>query len=117
MADAELKAEEPVHIESRINPKCDLSVLNTEDAEFIASFTEAQRKRVIWKVDIRLIPMLTILYLISFLDRSNIGNAKIEGLDTDLQLDGVKYNVALCIFFIPYILLELASFLVPYTSW
>jgi hypothetical protein len=68
--------------------------------------------------------MLTILYLISFLDRSNIGmsfamlcgfrrllmqvfagNAKIEGLDTDLQLDGVKYNVALCIFFIPYILL------------
>ncbi|ETS76899.1 hypothetical protein PFICI_10773 [Pestalotiopsis fici W106-1] len=105
MADTELKAEEPVHIESRIDPKCDLSALNTEDAEFLASFTEAQRKRV----DIRLIPMLTILYLISFLDRSNIGNAKIEGLDTDLQLDGVKYNIALCIFFIPYILLEIPS--------
>lgn len=34
----------------------------------------------------------------------NLGNAKIEGLDEELQLDGVKYNIALCIFFIPYIL-------------
>lgn len=33
-----------------------------------------------------------------------LGNAKIEGLDEDLELDGVKYNIALCIFFIPYIL-------------
>ncbi|KAI0170077.1 major facilitator superfamily domain-containing protein [Pestalotiopsis sp. NC0098] len=109
MTDTELKAEKPAHIETRAGPHCDLNALSAEDAEFLASFTEGQRKRVIWKVDIRLIPMLTILYLISFLDRSNIGNAKIEGLDNDLQLSGVQYNVALCIFFIPYILLEIPS--------
>lgn len=39
-----------------------------------------------WKVDLYLIPWLCLLYLISFLDRTNIGNAKIEGLQTDLQM-------------------------------
>jgi hypothetical protein len=29
------------------------------------------------KMDFRLIPMLALLYLLSFLDRSNIGNAKV----------------------------------------
>lgn len=37
------------------------------------------------KVDKRLVPMLAVLYLISQLDRANIGNAKIEGLDRDLK--------------------------------
>lgn len=48
--------------------------------------------------------MLAALYL-SHLDRANIGNAKIEGLLTDLALDGVQWNVVLSIIFIPYILL------------
>jgi len=39
---------------------------------------EAER-RVIRKLDLRLIPWLSLLYLISFLDRTNIGNAKIQG--------------------------------------
>lgn len=38
------------------------------------------------KVDFWLIPWLCLLYLISFLDRTNIGNAKIEGLQTDLNM-------------------------------
>lgn len=47
--------------------------LAAEDAEFLAHFTEAQRKQVLRKVDWRLVPMLLILYLISFIDRANIG--------------------------------------------
>ncbi|KAK6070282.1 transporter [Seiridium cupressi] len=103
------KIEKPPHVESRIDPRYDLTALTVEDAEFLVSFSEEARKRVIWKVDIRLIPMLTILYLMSYLDRSNIGNAKIEGLNDELQLSGVKYNIALSIFFIPYILCEIPS--------
>lgn len=56
------------------------------------------------QVDWRLIPVLAILYLMSHLDRANIGNANIEGLSDDLGLSGTQYNVALCIFFISYIL-------------
>lgn len=53
--------------------------------------------------------MLAVLYLISHLDRANIGNAKIEGLLEDLNMDGLHYNIALAIFFIPYILLGMFS--------
>jgi MFS family permease len=53
--------------------------------------------------------MLACLYLISQLDRANIGNAKIEGLDKDLGLSGVQYNICNSIFFIPYVLLEVPS--------
>lgn len=60
-------------------------------------------------MDIRLVPMLAVLYLISHLDRSNIGNAKIEGLVDDLQLTGIQWNIVLSIFFVPYVLLGMLS--------
>lgn len=37
-------------------------------------------KKLIRKLDLRLIPLPTLLYLLSFLDRTNIGNAKIQGV-------------------------------------
>lgn len=36
-------------------------------------------------------------------------NAKIEGMVTDLGLDGVQWNIVLSVFFVPYILLEVPS--------
>lgn len=38
------------------------------------------------KLDWRLLPAVGILYLLSFLDRSNVANARIEGLATDLGM-------------------------------
>ena len=43
------------------------------DARFLADFTDEQKKTVLRKVDYRLVPMLLVLYLISFIDRANIG--------------------------------------------
>lgn len=48
--------------------------------------------------------MLAMLYLVAHLDRSNIGNAKIEGLTEDLNMDGIQWNIALSIFFVPYVI-------------
>jgi hypothetical protein len=36
-------------------------------------------RKLLWRLDFRLIPWLCLLYLISFLDRTNIGNAKLIG--------------------------------------
>ncbi|KAH8663793.1 major facilitator superfamily domain-containing protein [Ilyonectria robusta] len=83
--------------------------LSEADRAFLDGFTEEQRKKVMWKLDIRLVPMLAFLYLIAYLDRANIGNAKIEGLMEDLNLSGTQYNIALSIFFVPYIILEMPS--------
>ncbi|KAG6364770.1 hypothetical protein INS49_006374 [Diaporthe citri] len=83
--------------------------LSSEDIEFYTGFSAQRRKRVVRKVDIRLVPVLTILYLIAHIDRANIGNAKIEGLIEDLGLTGAEYNISLAIFFVPYIFLLVDS--------
>ncbi|KAF2742359.1 MFS general substrate transporter [Sporormia fimetaria CBS 119925] len=70
---------------------------------------EAEAKRILSKVDYRLVPLLALLYLVAFIDRSNIGNAKIAGLTEDLNMHGLQYNTAVTIFFVPYTLLEVPS--------
>ncbi|KAG1731492.1 MFS general substrate transporter [Suillus paluster] len=57
-------------------------------------------------------PILSLMYLLSFLDRGNIGNAKLDGLVTQLDLTGNRYNIALTMFFIPYGLFECPANLV-----
>ncbi|KAG9231111.1 MFS nicotinic acid transporter-like protein [Amylocarpus encephaloides] len=76
-----------------------------------AHLTEAEKaeidRNLVWKLDLQLIPWLCLLYLISFLDRTNIGNAKIVGLQKSLgNLSTGKYNAALSIFFVSYALFE-----------
>ncbi|KAF9377253.1 hypothetical protein CPB97_010313 [Podila verticillata] len=70
--------------------------------------SEAIRK-VRWKVDKRFMPMLSLLYLCSYLDRSNIGNAKVFNLEEDLQLRPGIYNTALSIFFVGYVIGEIPA--------
>ncbi|KAK5468804.1 hypothetical protein LTR20_003150 [Exophiala xenobiotica] len=66
----------------------------------------ALEKKLLWKTDLNLIPITFLLFLCAFIDRINIGNARIQGLEKDLNLQGSDYNIALFMFFVPYILLE-----------
>ena len=43
------------------------------------------------------------------IDRSNIGNARIDGLAKDLKLTGDKFNISLLVFYIPYVLVDIPS--------
>ncbi|RJE20721.1 Mfs transporter [Aspergillus sclerotialis] len=64
-------------------------------------------KALLRKLDRRLLPPLTILYLLSFLDRSNVGNAKLEGLTTDINMTGNQYLTGLTLYFVGYVLFEI----------
>ncbi|KAJ5585291.1 high-affinity nicotinic acid transporter [Penicillium hispanicum] len=66
-------------------------------------------QRILQKMDLRIMPIVSLLYFMSFLDRGNIGNAKIEGLGTDLDLTGQQYNWTLTVFFFTYAFLEIPS--------
>ncbi|KAG4422013.1 hypothetical protein IFR04_004872 [Cadophora malorum] len=72
-------------------------------------FSHVDEKKVLRKMDIRLLPMLALLYLLSFLDRGNIGNAKIEGLTETLNMTGPQYNWCLTVFFFTYCAFEVPS--------
>ncbi|KAH6885643.1 major facilitator superfamily domain-containing protein [Coprinopsis sp. MPI-PUGE-AT-0042] len=75
----------------------------------LSDITEEDRQRVLRKMDWHLLPFISLLYLLSFLDRSNIGNARIAGMADDVGLTGLKYNVVAAVFFVPYALAELPS--------
>ena len=78
-------------------------------SEILEQVDRKKERALLWKLDWHVLPMISILYMLSFVDRINIGNAKIQGLDTDLKMSGSDYNVALFVFFIPYILFEVPS--------
>ncbi|KAE9965489.1 hypothetical protein EG328_009602 [Venturia inaequalis] len=61
------------------------------------------------KLDLKLLPPLSLLYLLSFLDRSNVANARIEGLVTDLHITGNQYLTALTLYFIGYVIFEASA--------
>ncbi|KAK4243543.1 major facilitator superfamily domain-containing protein [Corynascus novoguineensis] len=76
------------------------------ESEEVESGT-VDKKALLRKLDWRLLPAVGILYLLSFLDRSNVGNARIEGLADDLNMTGNQYLTGLTLYFIGYVLFEI----------
>ncbi|KAE9377036.1 major facilitator superfamily protein [Stipitochalara longipes BDJ] len=101
----------PIHLTNVIiGEKQD--VAHSEDVEKVTldeAIDPIAEKKLLWKVDCHVVPPLLILFLLAFLDRVNIGNAKIQGMTKELHMVGQDYSIALFIFFIPYILLEVPS--------
>jgi sugar phosphate permease len=75
----------------------------------VMEFGPAERARILRKLDWHILPVVSLLYLLSFLDRSNVGNAKVAGMSTDLNLVGFRYNIAAAVFFILYSFAEVPS--------
>ncbi|KAL4900126.1 hypothetical protein BDW74DRAFT_188671 [Aspergillus multicolor] len=83
---------------------------NLEAGTLTLHLEPINKRQLLMKIDLRLLPMLCFMYMITFLDRVNIGNAATLGLKEDLDIvSGTKYNAALMIFFIPYIIFEIPS--------
>lgn len=72
-----------------------------EDKEF--------EKKLVRRMDIRIMPLLVLLFFLAFLDRVNIGNAKLSTMEKDLGLVGSEFNWCLSIFFVGYIVFEVPS--------
>ncbi|KIM68309.1 hypothetical protein SCLCIDRAFT_1017899 [Scleroderma citrinum Foug A] len=66
-------------------------------------------RQLIRKIDMRTIPWLSLLYLLCFLDRTNIGNAKLYNMEKDLHITDNQYLACLTIFFASYFLFEVPA--------
>ncbi|KAI1373364.1 MFS general substrate transporter [Hypoxylon crocopeplum] len=86
---------------------------NDKEAESVGPhpgvFDAHAERRLLRKIDLHLWPILFLIYMLSFLDRINISNARIQGMTEELDLYGNRFNVALFVYFVPYILLEVPS--------
>ncbi|KAE9366459.1 phthalate transporter [Stipitochalara longipes BDJ] len=72
----------------------------------IAEYSPEEQKRIVRKVDLRLVSTLGILYCASLMDRTNLGSAAIAGMTVELNLIGERYNIITLIFFLPYVLFQ-----------
>ena len=92
----------------------------------------AKEKKLLRKIDLRLLPILVsrqplsdllpfnvflvlipnawshqiIMYIMNYIDRNAVPQARVQGLEKDLNLKGVEYNVVLSVTFIGYILMQ-----------
>jgi hypothetical protein len=68
-------------------------------------------RRLTRKLDFQLLPICYLILLAVFLDKVNIGNARIQGLEKELHMDpkSNQFNVALSLFWVTYILIEIPS--------
>lgn len=62
--------------------------------------TEEEKAAYIRKLDWNMMPVIFIIYMLSVLDRSNLGNAHVAGLDEGIGLVGNQYNLLGTIFYI-----------------
>jgi ACS family tartrate transporter-like MFS transporter len=65
-------------------------------------------ERTLRKVRWRILPLVMVLYVICYVDRTNVGFAK-AGLATDAGITDAAYGLAAGIFFIGYVLFEVPS--------
>ncbi|KAF2117995.1 major facilitator superfamily domain-containing protein [Lophiotrema nucula] len=68
---------------------------------------DKETRRIVRKIDMRLLPTLAIIYAFALIDRVNLPNARIAGMDEDLGLSlGSRYSILTMIFFVPYIIFQ-----------
>jgi hypothetical protein len=89
----------------------DVSSADGDSPSPVIAMTPMQYRKLIWKLDIRLLPPLFALWFVSLIDRINIGSAKIFGLEKDLHMNpkGNDFNIALIIVIIGLITMEVPS--------
>ncbi|KAM5541373.1 hypothetical protein V8D89_004927 [Ganoderma adspersum] len=93
--------------EEKISQAGEKGSIHTPSESSAVLYSAADEKRLLRKLDANLLPAVIILYLLSFLDRSNVANARIEGLAADLHITGNQYLTSLTLYFIGYVLFEI----------
>jgi MFS family permease len=107
-----------------VTPSPPLPLSNTETPSLTTTAaknknTERKLKR---KLDIVILPLTTLLYLFAYLDRGNMGNAELQGIENDLMgSSDTRFSIALACFYIAYIAFNvpgniMAKVLMPSTA-
>lgn len=99
---ASVRQHEASDVETPSTPSLNVGYYN----ECIEAFTPKEQKKIIHKIDRRLVITLGLLYSVSLMDRLNLGVAMISGMSVDLDLYDTRYSIVVLLFFVPYVLFQ-----------
>ncbi|KAL7818315.1 MFS general substrate transporter [Trichoderma gracile] len=77
-----------------------------ESASSIPLIDPHAEKRLLLKLDMYFVPIIMLVYLTCFLDRSNIGNVKVAGMPEDIGASAKEFSTAVSIFYATYVAFE-----------
>ncbi|KAJ5308906.1 hypothetical protein PENANT_c013G03882 [Penicillium antarcticum] len=82
-----------------------------QHADIIASFSPSEQKKLIRRIDARLVITLGFLYCVSLLDRTNLGAASVAGMQGDLNMNASNngYSITSLVFFITYTIFQIPA--------
>ncbi|KAA8643923.1 hypothetical protein EYZ11_006413 [Aspergillus tanneri] len=105
-------AEEFIEFESnpdKLGEELDQAALYQVYASKSPEWHRCMTRQLLRKVDLHLLPFLILMYLLNFLDRNNLSQARLGTLEEDLKMNGTDYNLATSILFVGYLLMQLPS--------
>jgi len=99
---------------SELEPTTTVSRRKREAPELVRDLSHDERivleKKLVKKIDFRLLPLVVLMYIMNYLDRNNIAAAKLQGLQKDLGLQhGPLYQTCVSILFVGYLLMQIPS--------
>ncbi|GMM35165.1 hypothetical protein DASC09_024900 [Saccharomycopsis crataegensis] len=103
-ADEKPTIEEASTAEVFIEPSVDAKIATLK--EIVGPDRVALEKKLVRRLDYMILPALQIIYILNYLDRTNIGTARLGTLEEDTNLHGTQYNTVIAIFFVGYVLMQ-----------
>ena len=98
VTDPEL-VKDDLQVSSRTSSKDAPEIVREGHVEHLPTYEH--EKRLVLKFDLRILPMLALMYLCNALDKGNLGNAKTDHMEKDLNFKYNPYNLILSSFFVP----------------
>ncbi|KKK13341.1 hypothetical protein ARAM_001987 [Aspergillus rambellii] len=94
------------------SPAVDGGRLNGDNENPDTTLTEHEKqieKKLVWKLDLIILPLVCLTFFLSCIDRTNYAAARLQHLEKDLKMTDAQYQTALCIYYLGYIFLQVPS--------
>ncbi|OPB46934.1 hypothetical protein A0O28_0070580 [Trichoderma guizhouense] len=94
----------------KVEPVNDVDMVEYQEKEFLATEPEltAEEKRLerslVLKADILIVGMTSLVFLVNQWDRGNIGNARVMGLQKDLNISNDQFYNAVSLYYVGYVI-------------
>ncbi|KAL2151434.1 hypothetical protein VTH82DRAFT_6532 [Thermothelomyces myriococcoides] len=115
MASSSVNEADPEKATVRHKAELDAETNETTPGGASVGYTAAEERALLRRQDLTILPLSAGIYFLCYLDRSNIGNARIlnsstgDDMQTEIGATARQFNIALMIFLIGYALFEVPS--------
>ena len=66
-------------------------------------------RRLVRKLDMRMMPALVLMYFLAALNRGGFASARLQGFQVDLDLTDSEFATTLALFFVGYVVFQIPS--------